>query len=350
MGERKIIPVCDWPAADRLLWEGGIRPPLFLDEASVAARWREKTIAGTAACYGRWLAYLRDQGLLDAGVNPEVRFTRKRVLDYVCELQHVNRPATVLHRIIGLERAFAVLVPSMDRSTLRIVSNNLAADYSPPSKREKIYESAVLANVGCNLMEASMRAFRSRARYRHAIYRDGLQIALLAMRPLRLKNFASIQIGTNLRRQGRAWRLAFDGLETKNHKNIDVEFPNDLVNYLDHYLEIIRPRLCGRRYAGDAMWISLQAQQQHEASLRYQIKQRTREALGMAITPHLFRDCAATSLAIHNPEEVQIAHHVLGNSYTEMESTYNQARMIDAAVHYHATLGARRMRFSDLVS
>lgn len=347
MGERKIIPVYDWPAADRLLWGSGIRPPLFLDEASVAAHWREKTIAATAACYGRWLAYLRDQGLLDAEGSPEVRLTRKRLLDYVCELQHGNRPATVLHRIIGLERAFAVLVPSMDRSTLRIVSNNLAADYSPPSKRAKIFESAVLANIGCSLMDASMRAFQ---RYRHAIYRDGLQIALLAMRPLRLKNFASIQIGTNLCRQGRDWRLAFEGLETKNHKNIDVEFPSDLVKYLEHYLEVIRPSLCGRRYAGDAMWISLQARQQHEASLRYQIKQRTREALGMAITPHLFRDCAATSLAIHNPEEVQIAHHVLGNRYTEMESTYNQARMIDAAVHYHATLGARRMRFSDVVS
>jgi hypothetical protein len=52
----------------------------------------------------------------------------------------------------------------------------------------------------------------------------------------------------------------------------------------------------------------------------------------------LFRDCAATSLAVHDPDQVQIAHHILGNSYAMMEKHYNLARMTDAARHYHAAL------------
>ena len=51
-------------------------------------------------------------------------------------------------------------------------------------------------------------------------YRDGLIMALLAARPFRLKNLASVQLGTHLRLIGNTFWLIFKEQEVKNHKYI----------------------------------------------------------------------------------------------------------------------------------
>jgi integrase len=62
---------------------------------------------------------------------------------------------------------------------------------------------------------------------------------------------------------------------------------------------------------------------------------RTVEAFGKPINPHLFRDCAATSIALEDPVHVRIASQILGHrSVASTERYYNQAQTIDAARHY----------------
>jgi integrase/recombinase XerD len=62
---------------------------------------------------------------------------------------------------------------------------------------------------------------------------------------------------------------------------------------------------------------------------------RTETAFGRPMNPHLFRDCAATSIAIAHPEHVRIASQILGHSSTvTTERYYNQAQAIDAARRY----------------
>jgi len=70
---------------------------------------------------------------------------------------------------------------------------------------------------------------------------------------------------------------------------------------------------------------------------------RTAEAYGKPINPHLFRDCAATSIAIEDPEHVRVASLILGHrSAATTERYYNQAQAIDAARRYQAFLVAFR--------
>jgi integrase/recombinase XerD len=59
---------------------------------------------------------------------------------------------------------------------------------------------------------------------------------------------------------------------------------------------------------------------------------RTREGLGQPINPHLFRDCAATSVAIDDPAHIGIASRLLGHrSASTTERYYNQARGVEAS-------------------
>ena len=61
------------------------------------------------------------------------------------------------------------------------------------------------------------------------------------------------------------------------------------------------------------------------------------------INPHLFRDCAATTIAIEDPEHVRIASQILGHrSAATTERYYNQAQTIDAARRYQDFLVALR--------
>jgi integrase/recombinase XerD len=65
----------------------------------------------------------------------------------------------------------------------------------------------------------------------------------------------------------------------------------------------------------------------------------------MAINPHLFRDCAATTIAIHDPEHVQIIAAILGHSsMTTSERHYIQASSLEAGRRYHAVLAESRRK------
>ena len=79
-------------------------------------------------------------------------------------------------------------------------------------------------------------------------------------------------------------------------------------------------------------------------TLAFHVTELTRAAFGRAVNPHLFRDCAATSLALEDPAHVRIAAQVLGHgAFSTTERHYNLARGQEAADSWHATLdGLRR--------
>ena len=61
------------------------------------------------------------------------------------------------------------------------------------------------------------------------------------------------------------------------------------------------------------------------------IRARTKAAFGKALNPHLFRDAAATTIAISSPEHVRSAAPLLGHrTFTTTERHYIQAMGLDA--------------------
>jgi hypothetical protein len=64
--------------------------------------------------YGRWLAWLDDQGLLDPLVLPAERATKERVGAYAKKLQQTRSPFTVQGQIQALGDALRVMSPGAD--------------------------------------------------------------------------------------------------------------------------------------------------------------------------------------------------------------------------------------------
>jgi integrase len=75
------------------------------------------------------------------------------------------------------------------------------------------------------------------------------------------------------------------------------------------------------------------------------IRARTKEAFGVAINPHLFRDGAATTLAIADPEHVRAAAPLLGHrSFGTTERNYIQAKGLEAHRKFVAVVFGDRGR------
>ena len=71
----------------------------------------------------------------------------------------------------------------------------------------------------------------------------------------------------------------------------------------------------------------------------------TREAFGFPVNLHLFRDCASSTIATRDPEQVLVARDLLGHaSFSTTERFYIQARQIDASRRYQSILQADRLR------
>jgi integrase len=62
------------------------------------------------------------------------------------------------------------------------------------------------------------------------------------------------------------------------------------------------------------------------------VKAVTRGHLGRGVSPHLFRDCVATDIAIHDPGHIGIVKTILGHAtLATSEKYYNQAGNFHAA-------------------
>jgi integrase len=323
----------EWPAADRAAWQTAMTPGDLFDGNGPAASWARSTQAAVRFDYGRWLMFLarHEPDALDQPV--ATRVTPTRIQAYLSHLAvtvgTVGRHSYLRH----LRDALRVMIPDQDWSWLGRVVAQLEAQRRPRPKLPRLVDAGRLSELGYTLMDDAERQLAQDARDTDALlaYRDGLMIAMLAARPLRRRNFAAIAIDHHLLLIGGQWRLVFAAEETKTGQPIEVILPDRLGPWLERYLSQVRPRFPRAGYH-NGLWAGLKGCPLTGQAIYATISERTRAAFGHAVNPHLFRDCAATTIAITAPESIGIARDLLSHaSLATTEKYYNQARSIDAS-------------------
>lgn len=341
----KSLPEHLRPLREMERWKSLTGPTAILADEGPAADWRKKTIELTWGNYMSWLGWLNASGFYDPRHRVEERITPARVMDFIDAMRvRKNSAATIHLRMLALERVVAVLAPDADRTFLRVMLRRLPKGGNATAKRARLQETAVLVDLGIRLMQG-VEARANLTRGLATLYRDGLQIALLALRPLRCTNFAEMELGKNLIRRGDSWWLYYDSEETKNADVINVPVPAALVPWLETYLSRYREILGGSKYSGPRVWVSYRYTEQVGDSVHDRITKRTEEAFGRAVNPHLFRDSLATSLAINEPEIVGISHLMLGNGVETCQRHYNLARTHQAGARLNETVISLRGRY-----
>jgi integrase/recombinase XerD len=283
--------------------------------------------------------------------------TRERVAAYVVELQAERAPYTVLSRIRELNDALRVMAPESDWGWLRRLYCAFNTRVHPVrDKLSRLRPTDELVVLGERLMDEA-EAAQTRSEGRQAVcYRDGLMIMLLAYRPVRLKNLVMMRIGQHLVKAGGRWQILFASEETKSRRAFEGPLPKALEHRLERYLDHYRPVLMrgkppSRRADAstihpelDALWVSELGAQLEYSALAWRIVLRTQVAFGRSMSPHLFRDAAATSIAVDNPKYIGDASLVLGHAdHRTTERYYNRARSLDASIRHAGVLARLRM-------
>ena len=333
---RRCLKVAEWPLVDQAMWANVTHRASPFDNPGRGSHWRDTTKLKYRKGYGRWLAYLADNDLLGKDQDPVARVSRQVVSAYVAELGTQVSPVTVTGRIADLCSIMLAAAPDRDWQWIRDLRRRLEirSRGTERSKTERVISTARLVDWGLDRMDQALTDADLKCRYRSVHYRDGLMVALLALCPLRLKNFTTIEIGRHLVNTGSRYVLFFEGHETKTGIPEDADIPPQLAGHLVTYLDEIRPRLLGEK-SSNRLWISQMGTAMTEISVHHRITEITDRAFGVVINPHLFRDCAATTYALNDPQGAFAAAALLNHrSHRTTEKHYIQGRTLEASIRY----------------
>lgn len=341
---RLSLPLAQWPLADQQAWQRACAPPAsLLDDAGGAAGWRPATRAAVEGAYSHWLRFLQLQGELRED-DPAARLTPTQVQACAAALRERCSWSAVVSYLSRLGMAAAVLCPEQDWAWLRAMRGAAKRQATPVRhKAARLTTPPTLLQLGGRLMAEAAAAESPGAAARR--YRDGLMIALLALLPLRRRNLMGLELQQQLTRQSSGWMIRIPGEQTKNHCPIEMALPAALAPALETYLAVHRPWLLAQRPTGSthSLWLSNTGQPLSGRRAWKIITDHTRERLGVAVHPHLFRDCAASFLGAVDPEQVRLAAPLLGHSsFATTERHYIAAQSHDALRQHHTALQARR--------
>jgi site-specific recombinase XerD len=235
---------------------------------------------------------------------------------------------TVQGSIYKLRRACELIDPARDLSWLADVEKDLALVMRPRSKANRW----VLIEAGLTLIAEAENSRKMSKLGQARQVRNGLMVAMLAMHPIRLKNFADLEIGRNFVEIKGSWWIVLSASETKEGRPDERCIDDLLQPALDRYLKKYRPFLAGADQSTTALWLS----SNDGASMSYAgvervLTETTRTTVGIAVSPHLFRTAIASSAAIHGGANPYLASALLHHTdYRVTEEHYTRASSISA--------------------
>jgi integrase len=290
-----------------------------------------------AARYGAFLGFLQRTARLNPSALAAAQVTPANVEAYIAELTSRVRSVTSYNCIYKLRRAAELLASRLDFSWLAEIEKDLALVMEPRSKYDRLVSVKRLAEAGLTLM-AEAQEFAKNDLDRARGIRNGLMIVILAFCPMRLKNFAALQIGETFKEVHRSWWVAVPSRATKTRRAPEERRVPELLNgWINIYLNQSRPALLVRSNSvTNALWISSRT----GAAITYKnlgslISKITLRTLGVDVSPHLFRTAAASTAAAYGSKTPHLASALLNHTDPRItEDHYNRASSIRASEIY----------------
>lgn len=294
------------------------------------------TQACHARCYGYLLDYCRREGVFDPQACATEHVTPLVIAGFVGEL---NERVGSVTRAIYLEktaRMARILSPEKDFGWLREIVLELKGQARPRAKQGRIVTSDRLHALGVGLM-AQAEATTDRTLMQRAIlFRQGLMVALLALCPIRLGNFARLELGVHMRLEEGEWWIFLGEDETKAGRPDERPVPELLAPYIDrwvsHWREVFHP-------TDEAFWPSVKGGGLAYTYVGSEISRITGDGLGHPVNAHLFRDCSVMTVALHAGGEMGVASALLQHSDPRTtDKHYNKGASIEASRRYREML------------
>jgi integrase len=326
----RSLPFEAWSSADRAAWTAACHPSQRLKRGGAGAHLKEITQTDLKRRYGYFLDFLDRSGLLDQSAPAAGQVNPENVGKYIGELNERVGSVTTYGSICKLRRASQLLDPRGDFGWLIELEKDLALVMRPRSKADRLVLTEVLVEAGLTLMTEAESSASRPAKARQ--FRNGLMVAMLALHPIRLKNFASLEIGRNLVNVDGSWWIALAAIETKENRPDERRIDDLIASALETYLNKYRPLLEGKDKS-NGLWLSSQdGRPMTYHAVADAVTRSVREATGIAVSPHMFRTSAASSAALHAEQTPHLGSALLHHRDRRVtEEHYNRASSLSAA-------------------
>ena len=150
---------------------------------------------------------------------------------------------TVYGSIYKLRRASQLIAPDRDFAWLAEIEKDLALVMRPRSKFDRMVLAEVLVEAGLTLIHEAETSPGLSGLARARQVRNGLMVALLGLCPIRLKNFAALEIGRSFVDIKGKWWIVLAASETKENRADERPVDDMLKPAIDRYLSEYRPVL-----------------------------------------------------------------------------------------------------------
>jgi integrase len=341
----RSLPLRLWPASDKNAWESACRPGERLKRGGAASHLKPVTQRDLARRYGYFLDFLLRSHRLDLKADPATQVTRQNVEPYVAELKERVSSVTVYGSICKLRSTAQLIAPDKDLGWLIEIERDLNFEMRPRSKSDRLVLTEVLIEAGLTLIAEAEASANVTKLARARMVRNGLMVALLACCPIRLKNFAALEIGRSIVNVKGDWWIVLAGSDTKEARPDERPVPDYLSPEIDRYIRNHRPNLARSDEGSNALWLTSDyGKPMTYASVGEAVTETTLSTIGVKLNPHLFRTAAASTAALYGGSTPYLGsallHHT-DSSVTEVH--YNRATGMSAAQAY-ATVTQRYRR------
>jgi integrase len=336
----------EWRTDECACWDKVIVPRLR------CGRLRERSIRAYLYTYCTWLGHLRTVNRCERPTLPLDRPAPQIFEIFIGQIRARTSASTAFIEAQRLRRLLITFDGGADTAALDKIIDKLRVEIkSTPRLVKATVDTRILLAIGYGLMAAGAQEMSQEAAHSNdqggaILWRDGFMIALLALRPLRIRNFANLRLQHDIiLSEDIAW-LRLSKTQTKTGQALQIPYPMELLPQLHQYVTEIRLRLL-RESSPSQLWLSRRGLPMGEAVVRRIIKDRTAEALGHPISPHRFRHAAVTYLATMHPASIAVASDLLGHSHPAItEAYYNLTPPQQAAteVQKHLIDEAKRAR------
>ena len=171
-----------------------------------------------ASRYGLFLDFLSRSERFDPEAAAASQVTPDHVEQYVSELSERVSSVTVYGCVQKLRRMTQLIAPERDIAWLIEIERELFLAMRPKSKWDRVVLAEVVVDAGLTLITEGETAPKLPKLTRARLVRNGLMLALLALYPIRLKNFAALEIGRSIVKVDGVWWIVLSASETKGKR------------------------------------------------------------------------------------------------------------------------------------
>ena len=322
----RSLPLSEWPDAERAAWEHARRKSVRLKPGGAASYLGDEYCKDLVRRYGQFLNYCKRNGYEHG--EPGSLVTPVAVAGFVDELQVRVRATTLAQSIYKISRMGRLIAPKQDFSWLAEIAKDLALVAVPMDKLPRVMTTERLVEAGLTLVKQAEISSSGSPHARSLMARNGLMVAVLALCPIRLKNFATLKIGHSLVELEGTWWVILR--RTKSRRPDERRLPTYLNGAIQRYLDVHRPVLVAGAPGDDGfLWIGRCGLELSSSQVARSVSVATLSTLGVEISPHLFRACAATTAALHGNAMPHLASALLQHTGSStIDEHYDRANSL----------------------